>query len=268
MKRDLRNQRFGKLTALEPTEERKHSAVVWRCRCDCGREISVESRRLRPGFITSCGCEESQPFPRDLTGLRFGRLTVLGQSEKRSANRNILWRCRCDCGNIVEMARDKLITGNSTSCGCGRKPPLKDWTGRRFGMLTVTEYAGKKNGYHLWRCRCDCGNTLEVRQSNLSDGQTSCGCTRSQRLGLHFVEGTFIEGIRSDRLSRANSSGVRGVYFNKKRGKWIAQIMFKNKCYYLGGYTEIADAAKARSRAEQEVFGNFLEWYQKEHEKV
>lgn len=262
MKRDLAGLRFGKLTAVEPTSERKHNAVVWRCRCDCGNEILVESRRLKPGVIYSCGCQAPPAAGGDLTGLRFGRLTVCGATEKRSTNRYILWRCQCDCGNLVEVGRDKLLSGGTTSCGCGQKPQRKDYLGKRFGMLTVTGYAGKKGGVHYWRCRCDCGNLAEVSQSNLQSGQVSCGCIQSQRPGLHFVDGTFVEGIQSQTRSKANRSGVRGVYFNKKRGKWIAQIMFKGKCYYLGGYAQIEEAAKARRRAEEETFGNFLQWYQ------
>lgn len=46
--KDLTGLRIGKLTVLEPTEERVRSAVVWRCRCDCENEILVESRRLKP----------------------------------------------------------------------------------------------------------------------------------------------------------------------------------------------------------------------------
>ena len=75
--KDLTGLRIGKLTVLEPTEERVRSAVVWRCRCDCGNEILVESRRLKPGAIYSCGCEKN-PYDgiKDLTGLQFGKLTL------------------------------------------------------------------------------------------------------------------------------------------------------------------------------------------------
>lgn len=260
MKTDLTGQRFGKLLVLAPTAERMRGAVVWRCRCDCGKEILLESRRLKSGAAYSCGCEKA-PYEneKDLTGMKFGRLTVLRKSENRAKDRNPLWICRCDCGAVIETTRRKLVTGSQSSCGCGRKPPLKDYIGKRFGMLTVTEYVKKENGSHLWKCRCDCGGEIVARQNNLQDGQTtSCGCRQSQRTGLHFVDGTFIEGIQSETISRANTSGVRGVYFNRKRGKWVAQIMFKGRCYYLGGYSKLEDAKKARQRAEEEIFGSFL----------
>ena len=263
---DLTGKRVGRLLVIEPTSERKHGAVVWRCRCDCGNEVFLESRCLKPGIIFSCGCEQP-PYENksDLTGMKFGKLTVLKKSENRAKDRNPLWLCRCDCGNEVETTKWKLVTGNVSSCGCGRKPPLKDWVGKRFGRAVVLKYAGKENGHHMWRCRCDCGKEFAANQSNLQDGQTtSCGCKQKERTGLHFAEGTFVEGIRTQTISKANTSGVRGVYFNQKRGKWVAQIMFKGKCYYLGGYDKLEDAAKARARGE-EMFDDFLEWYKQEY---
>lgn len=259
-------QRFGRLVAVEPTRQRVRGAVVWRCRCDCGREVLVESRKLSSGAVRSCGCTPPDYDGRkDLTGQRFGRLTVLGQSDHRTKSRNALWRCQCDCGNEIETTKARLISGGAASCGCGRKPPLKNWVGKRFGRAVVQEYAGKENGHQLWRCRCDCGQVFVANQSNLQDGQTvSCGCRRREQPGLHFVDGTLVEGIQSKKRSRANTSGVRGVYFNKKRGKWIAQIMFKGRCYYLGGYDKLEDAAKARAKGE-EMFDDFLAWYQREY---
>ena len=145
--KDLTGLRIGKLTVLEPTEERIRNAVVWRCRCDCGNEILVESRRLKPGAIYSCGCVKN-PYDgiKDLTGLRFGKLTVKGKSGNKTKDGNPLWLCQCECGNTIETTKRRLITGNTSSCGCGKTPPLKDWVGKRFGMLTVLSYARKEKG--------------------------------------------------------------------------------------------------------------------------
>ena len=43
--------------------------------------------------------------------------------------------------------------------------------------------------------------------------------------------------------------------------------MFKQKCYYLGGYDNIEDAARVRSEAEEKLFGDFLKWYKEERSK-
>lgn len=56
----------------------------------------------------------------DLTGQRFGKLVVFSLEGKNSRNL-ALWRCKCDCGNIVIVSGANLRSGNSTSCGCRRK---------------------------------------------------------------------------------------------------------------------------------------------------
>ena len=60
VKTDLINQRFGKLVALEPTEERKNNSVVWKCQCDCGNVCFVSRKSLMDGTKSSCGCLKSQ----------------------------------------------------------------------------------------------------------------------------------------------------------------------------------------------------------------
>ena len=53
---DLSGQRFGHLTALKDSGERKHRHVVWECICDCGKKTPVISYNLRRGHTKSCGC--------------------------------------------------------------------------------------------------------------------------------------------------------------------------------------------------------------------
>lgn len=55
-------------------------------------------------------------------------------------------------------------------------------------------------------------------------------------------------------LSRANKSGVTGVWFNSKVGKWYAQIMVNRRNLYLGRYQEKEDAIRARKTAEEKYF--------------
>ena len=56
----------------------------------------------------------------DLTGRRFGRLTVLRCGEKKLRGRN-LWTCKCDCGNTCYVEGYQLRKGDTVSCGCKRK---------------------------------------------------------------------------------------------------------------------------------------------------
>lgn len=54
---------------------------------------------------------------KDITGERFGRLTVIEPTEKRH-NRCVIWLCRCDCGNLIEVQGSYLRVGDTMSCGC------------------------------------------------------------------------------------------------------------------------------------------------------
>ena len=57
--KDIRGQRFGRLTAIAPTEKRDAKGfVVWNCKCDCGRELDVSYNALLYTNMKSCGCQK------------------------------------------------------------------------------------------------------------------------------------------------------------------------------------------------------------------
>ena len=261
---------IGKLTVEAATEERRGGYTVWRCRCGCGGSVLLDTRYLQRGTITDCGCESRvKPRIRDLTGQRFGKLTALRALDERTKNGGVVWLCRCDCGGEVRVPSRQLTGGCTKSCGCLSRPPLKDYIGRRFGRLTVTAYAGKQEGQHMWRCVCECGRETEVRQTNLQTGKTqSCGCynVAQVRESLGLTEGTAVRILEyyKTHLSGRNASGCNGVYQNKRTRRWVAQITFCGKTRYLGNYENKEDAVKARRRAEEHIEA-FLEQYYAEH---
>lgn len=61
--------------------------------------------------------------PLDLTGQRFGSLTVIERIGRTSGGK-VLWRCLCECSNDFHARADKLLGGRTISCGCrnGAKP--------------------------------------------------------------------------------------------------------------------------------------------------
>ena len=182
---------------------------------------------------------------------------------------SILWRCRCDCGNEVLVEAAQLASGNRKSCGCLSHPPLKDFQGKRFGRLTVVEYAGKKAGMHRWKCVCDCGKETVVGQSLLQSGKTrSCGCLQAAtyRRNLQLMDGTSVTKLKASkqgRLIKSNTSGYNGVYYNKKKSLWVAQITFQNKTKYLGSFQCLEDAVEARRMGEK-IYDSFLEQLESE----
>ncbi len=112
---------------------------------------------------------------KDLTGKKFGRLSVL---ERGLNKRNKpAWKCLCDCGNIVEIAGCELKQNQTKSCGCLRKDLLKkDIAGNKYGKLTAIKPL-RINTSTIWLCECECGNFHECTINHLEMNQVkSCGC--------------------------------------------------------------------------------------------
>lgn len=66
-------------------------------------------------------------YPSDLTGFKFGRLTVIRKNgvERRGKSSHSIWLCLCDCGMEKSVVRDKLISGDTISCGCYKRESAK-----------------------------------------------------------------------------------------------------------------------------------------------
>ena len=181
---DLTGQKFGKLTVLSEHPERKNKKIYWLCKCDCGVEKLIAGADLKSGRTISCGCNKIEKIKSNLLGKKFGRLTVIEETNERK-NRQVIWRCKCDCGNIVLVRTNDLKQGLTTSCGCYKREIAKqvsknDLSGRRFGLLTViAETEERKNNSIVWKCLCDCGKEINVSSEYLVRGyRLSCGCLK------------------------------------------------------------------------------------------
>lgn len=113
-KKDITGKKFGRLTAMKDSGERKNGHVLWLCRCECGEYCKIRSATLINGHTKSCGCLKG----RDIVGERFGKLLVIKELDKRAVNRNKMWLCKCDCGQKQEVSTGRLRTGEVKSCGC------------------------------------------------------------------------------------------------------------------------------------------------------
>lgn len=68
----------------------------------------------------------ARTYWKDITGQRFNRLLVLGESEKRDHTGAMYWYCLCDCGNTLETTGVRLRNGTTQSCGCLGKELRRD----------------------------------------------------------------------------------------------------------------------------------------------
>lgn len=274
---DLTGKRFGKLTVIEKTGKQEDRYWTWRCRCDCGREILVNTKRLTRGTVSHCGCEKKNafslgPIPEDLTGKRYGRLTVL-RLDKQLDSGKTSWLCQCDCGNQCVVTGYSLHYKKRKSCGCLHREldagQTVDLTDQVFGRLRAIKPITLRdsNGATLWTCRCECGSEINVSQDSLVQGcYKSCGCVRQERQetlheNLTFVDKTCIEVLARRKSRSDNTSGFRGVSKGPD-GKWLVTIGLQSKRYYVGLYASFDYAVKARLHIEEALHDGFVEAYQ------
>ncbi|MCP9613657.1 alcohol dehydrogenase [Levilactobacillus brevis] len=151
---------------------------------------------------------------------------------------------------------------------------LLDLTGQQFGRLTVIRRDGTaKNGNATWLCKCNCGNLVTVDSYRLRHGITvSCGCyrrdiskerltkdprTREQignAMNLPLVNGSNVAALT--KLSSRNISGVIGVSFDKRSGKWAARLFYYGRYILNQTFTDFDEAVEARRRAEEQLTQN------------
>lgn len=270
---DLTGRKFGKLTVLGPTEQREGHYVVWRCRCDCGKECTVSTYHLHSSAAVSCGClpKPRSSAPLDLTGMRFGSLTALERGPNKRGR--TAWRCRCDCGKEKLVTTQDLRRGSVKSCGCmaHSSPGYRDLAGRRIGYLTVLCKTEKRDykGSVLWKCRCDCGNVVLYSEDALVHSRTvSCGCYRKNVVMKAIAEkphrfgGTCVERLHVQKPRPDNKSGHVGIH-KVNENCYRASIGFQGKKYHLGTYPTLEEAITARRRGE-EMHLAFLNQYYRE----
>lgn len=159
----------------------------------------------------------------DLTGRRFGKLVVIGDSGERD-HRSILWRCRCDCGGEILAIGSRLTSGNIDNCGCVPKKrtvfgAAEDLRGRRFGELTAL-YRAENDRFNntRWVCRCSCGTLRTVATVKLKNGSTqSCGCKKRK-----IFSGADLTGQRFGRLV--------ALYPRKKEYNEYTKVIWHCRC--------------------------------------
>lgn len=310
IRKDLTNKRFGKLTALYVDEEKsKNGKVYWVCKCDCGKIKTILSTSLtrKNRGTKSCGCARNSSearekaikthnsFPSDITGLRLGRLVVVGRtnikSTKTADNEALLWECLCDCGKTCYFSRYSLITpeGNR-SCGCLYKDS-RETTAKKYNKYDLTTYdfgvGYCENGSYFFFDKEDYEKIKDyywnyngdyVSAHSLKKDKYTTAIVRLHRVVMDVNDRENIEidhknlvrydcrkinlrkATRSENSMNKNylhlsSTGITGV--RKEGDKWTAHIIKNKKTKRLGTFNTIEEAAEARLKAEIKYFGEF-----------
>lgn len=159
---------------------------------------------------------------KDLTGQRFGKLTVINRAESKidgSGKRRTMWNCICDCGNSKTVLADYLKQAAVPSCGCEavknriNKNRVNN-IGEKYGRLTIIDIIWNEKPTKVV-CKCDCDNDYIGVKSDIVSGHTqSCGCLQSEQASLCNTK---------DWSGYVAESGVKLIkqYRKNDKGQWL-----------------------------------------------
>lgn len=137
---------------------------------------------------------------KDLSGQKFGTLTVEKMLYGYNGGRRTYCECRCDCGNKKIICVERLKEPN-VSCGCKSNyyRSLNNRTneiGQKFGRLTIVDidYSQRPS---VAICLCDCGKQVRINKAEVINGHTqSCGCLQSEKASQSNTKN--FSGIKSE----------------------------------------------------------------------
>ena len=277
---DITGQKFGNLTAKYYDEnyinKNGNLQPVWWCECDCGYSelIPVMKCHLKDGHTKSCGkCKHE-----NLTGQMFGKWKVIKRVEDYIAsngNKYVQWLCECSCENHTKkiLRASILKSGDSKSCGClfDLKYDLSGeygigWTNNGepfffdkedYDLIKDYTWRYDKNKYLYANCiRNGKRTTIKMHRlimDVLDDNEWLIDHIKhitydNRKSQLRLV--TNSQNGMNTKLSSNNTTGYKGVTWDKERQKWVVYIKLDNKHIYIGRFDEIEEADSARRKAE------------------
>lgn len=231
----------------------------------------------------------------DLTGKKFGKLTVIEQGPDLlySNTRRSAWYCKCDCGNPekVLICSDSLRGGHTKSCGkcifadVYSKNNVYDLSGE-YGVCTMRDGNTfifdledydkiKQFTWHL-SGREYIGTTINY-ESNSNKPKETLMIHRLimgvqdiswKECVVDHINGNVYDNRKcnlrvvsqfqnsmNQKKSKNNTSGNTGV--SKYKDKWGASIKVNSQKIFLGLYEKYEDAVKTRKEAEEKYFGEY-----------
>lgn len=233
---DLTGQKFGDLTVLQrgpdKITKRGDGIVQWECQCICGKIVLVHSIYLRRGEVRSCGCRQREHLSETLRktkGKNKNHYDLSGEYGIGYTSKNEpFW---------FDLEDYALISQYT-------------WSYRKHYL--VTRYMNKTIRFH----RLVLGIVdSKIIIDHIIHGNANENKFDNRKNNLRIV--TASQNGMNSSLSKNNTSGIKGITYNKKAKRWVASIQVNNKYIYLGSFKEKEDAAQARKKAEQEYFKEY-----------
>lgn len=206
-----------------------------------------------------------------MTGKKYGKLTVLEMADIYKKH-DVQWMCKCECGNVVKVRGSYLRSGHTKTCGnCVRYEEKEDYI--RCTVKSGQSFIFDKSDFeivakHKW----------SVDKYGYVISGTGKECVKLHRLLFENPENTVVDHIngrpwdcrrsnlrlasqqqntQNSAMPKSNTTGYKGVCFDKKRNKFMASIHPNRQTVFLGYYDSPYEAALAYDRAAFCYYGEF-----------
>lgn len=202
------------------------------------------------------------PRKLELSGQRFDRL-MIEKEVGRDKQGRVLWKCKCDCGNIAIVSSSNLRRESTKSCGCLQREKTT-----KHGMAHSKTYSiwegiiGRCNNpndtaftYYGGRGIRVCDRWLDFRNFYSDMGKCPKQLTiervdnEKDYLSSNCRWATRAEQAHNTRLRKDNTTGFKGVYKHGKT-RFRAAISSMGKYIHLGTFIMIEEAIEARRKGE------------------
>lgn len=222
-------EKYGKLTTKYVVGRTKNRVKIWHCDCNCGGEIDVPSTSLSSGNTKSCGCLLAESLKAAGERIRERNKYDL------SGEYGIGWACNTNREFYFDL-EDYDIIKNYHWAEKSDKGYIvtKVWNNNKPSSVFMHRLIMKENGFDISNSDIDHINhkTYDNQKSNL-------------RVCNHY------QNIVATKTYSNNTSGRKGVSWDKSRNKWTVSITVNKKTHYIGRYDNFEDAVKAREEAEK-----------------
>lgn len=233
----------------------------------------------------------------DLTGQKFGRLTVIGEAEdllypnKRYKDGVMVikrWYCKCDCeeGNTIIARGDALRSGNTQSCGCLQKDRASE-AGKKNKLYNTYDLSGEfgigyTNKGEPFYFDLEDYDKIKMYCWRTSHGYLEANGLNKENIKMHrlltdfkyeFVDhknrkrydnrkknlrpATKSENSQNQSKKKNNTTGFIGIAWRKRDAVWSANIGIDGKQKWLGQFQTKEEAIRARLEAEAKYYKEF-----------
>lgn len=197
------------------------------------------------------------PPLKDLTGQKFGKITVIKRAPDK--NKKVQWTCQCECGNIKDIASRHLVSGAVVSCG---ECHVRDIIGHTYNNWLVKDVIkAHRKGDRLYECECmKCHNIAyktkndlykHVQQKSITCRLCDQGDLTNKTFGLLTVLGKN-KDIIDNRTSHWNTKCICGIELIVAYGDLVNQ--------HIGSCKNCKRKSRGEGKIEQILLNNHIQF--------